>query len=58
MLFRSHPLPMVFEGHPVVEPATEGPQLRIDGTYGTPTCRAAIALRRPQARAWKNLIGR
>lgn len=52
------PLPMVFEGHAVVEQAADGPALRIDGTYGTPTCRANVTLRRPQARAWKNLIGR
>jgi len=53
------PLPMVFEGRSAPEQAPDGhPSLRIDGTYGTPTCRASVVLRRPAAQPWKNLLGR
>jgi hypothetical protein len=52
------PLPLVFEGRAVAETEAGRAGLRIDGTYGTPTCRAAITLRRPVNHPWRNLMGR
>ena len=45
-------LPMVFEG--VLAPDGN----RIDGTYGTPSCRAHVALLRPDNRPLQRLLGR
>ena len=45
------PLPMVFEG---TESADGG---RIDGTYGTPTCRAHILLVRPVEHPFERVLG-
>lgn len=44
------PFPMVFEGSP--EGAT------IQGTYGTPRCRAHVVLTRPQSHAMEHFLGR
>ncbi len=46
-----HPLPMVFEGML----ASDGS--RIDGTYGTPSCRAHVALLRPENHPLQRLLG-
>ncbi len=46
-----HKLPMVFEG--VLAP--DGG--RIDGTYGTPSCRAHVALLRPENHPLQRLLG-
>ncbi len=46
-----HPLPMVFEG----TLAPDGS--RIDGTYGTPSCRAHVALLRPENHPLQRLLG-
>lgn len=43
------PLPMVFEGHPDGDTIT--------GTFGTPSCRAHITLKRPAGHAWQNFMG-
>ncbi|MCQ8277668.1 hypothetical protein NFI95_04295 [Acetobacteraceae bacterium KSS8] len=45
------PLPMVFEG----AMATDGTS--IDGTYGTPACRASIVLHRPEHHAFERALG-
>ncbi len=46
-----HPLPMVFEG------ALAPDGSRIDGTYGTPSCRAHVALLRPASHPLQRLLG-
>ena len=46
-----HPLPMVFEG------ALAPDGSRIDGTYGTPSCRAHVALLRPARHPLQRLLG-
>ena len=46
-----HPLPMVFEG------ALAPDGSRIDGTYGTPSCRAHVALLRPLNHPLQRLLG-
>ena len=46
-----HPLPMVFEG--VLAPDGS----RIDGTYGTPSCRAHVVLLRPENHPLRRLLG-
>ncbi len=46
-----HPLPMVFEG--VLAPDGS----RIDGTYGTPSCRAQVTLLRPENHPLQRLFG-
>ncbi len=46
-----HPLPMVFEG--VLAPDGS----RIDGTYGTPSCRAHVTLLRPENHPLQRLFG-
>ena len=46
-----HPLPMVFEG----TLAPDGS--RIDGVYGTPSCRARVALLRPAIHPLQRLLG-
>ena len=46
-----HPLPMVFEG------ALAPDGSRIDGTYGTPSCRAHVALLRPERHPLQRLLG-
>lgn len=48
------PLPMVFDGH--VQPGPDGGG-GIDGTYGTPTCRATVSLHRPTHSALQRLLG-
>ena len=45
------PLPMVFEG---TQSADGG---RIDGTYGTPTCRAHILMVRPVEHPFQRVLG-
>ena len=46
-----HPLPMVFEG--ILAPDGS----RIDGTYGTPSCRARVTLLRPENHPLQRLLG-
>jgi hypothetical protein len=46
------PLPMVFEG----SLASDGQ--RIDGTYGTPACRAHVTLLRPESHPLQRLLGK
>ena len=45
------PLPMVFEGAQAADGKT------IQGTYGTPSCRASVTLRRPDAHPLQRLFG-
>jgi hypothetical protein len=46
-----HPLPMVFEG------ALRPDGTAIDGTYGTPSCRAQVTLVRPAANSLSHALG-
>lgn len=46
------PLPMVFDGTMAVDGTS------IDGTYGTPACRASITLRRPEHHAFDRVLGK
>ena len=46
-----HPLPMVFEG--ILAPDGR----HIDGTYGTPSCRAHVSLLRPENHPLQRLLG-
>jgi hypothetical protein len=46
------PLPMVFEGVPSADGS------RIDGTFGTPACRASVVLTRPARHPMQRLLGR